>query len=184
MGFGRAHSPQSVSRAPRELSAARNCTRDEGGPFEFGDQEPISSHPPRERPATGATGIIDPGGSGRPCRARHLPQRRERLLRSGVVHGLQPALRHGSEPENKLARRPREMPRKARSTALFDRQMRLPDSRSICSVAGCEVQSRRGLDRSTHANGLGPRPASRSEELETPHETRRSTDARAECGSH
>jgi hypothetical protein len=22
----------------------RNCTRDEGGPFEFGDQEPISSH--------------------------------------------------------------------------------------------------------------------------------------------
>jgi hypothetical protein len=33
-----------VSRAPREFSAARNCTRDEGGPFEFGDQEPISSH--------------------------------------------------------------------------------------------------------------------------------------------
>jgi hypothetical protein len=33
-----------VSRAPYELSAARNCTRDEGGPFEFGDQEPISSH--------------------------------------------------------------------------------------------------------------------------------------------
>src|SRR5262249_51405728 len=33
-----------VSRAPHELSAARNCTRDEGGPFEFGDQEPISSH--------------------------------------------------------------------------------------------------------------------------------------------
>ena len=33
-----------VSRAPQELSATRNCTRDEGGPFEFGDQEPISSH--------------------------------------------------------------------------------------------------------------------------------------------
>ena len=33
-----------VSRAPHELFAARNCTRDEGGPFEFGDQEPISSH--------------------------------------------------------------------------------------------------------------------------------------------
>src|SRR6516164_8495471 len=33
-----------VSRAPYELSAARNCTKDEGGPFEFGDQEPISSH--------------------------------------------------------------------------------------------------------------------------------------------
>jgi hypothetical protein len=33
-----------VSRAPHELSVARNCTRDEGGPIEFGDQEPISSH--------------------------------------------------------------------------------------------------------------------------------------------
>src|SRR5262249_56462877 len=33
-----------VSRAPHELSAARNCTRDEGGPFEFGDEEPISGH--------------------------------------------------------------------------------------------------------------------------------------------
>ena len=33
-----------VSRAPHGLSAARNCTRDEGGPFGFGDQEPISSH--------------------------------------------------------------------------------------------------------------------------------------------
>jgi hypothetical protein len=33
-----------VSRAPYELPAARNCTRDEGGPFEFGDQELISSH--------------------------------------------------------------------------------------------------------------------------------------------
>jgi hypothetical protein len=32
-----------VSRAPYELSAARNCTKDEGGPFEFGDQESISS---------------------------------------------------------------------------------------------------------------------------------------------
>ena len=26
------------------VAAVRNCTRDEGGPFEFGDQEPISSH--------------------------------------------------------------------------------------------------------------------------------------------
>ena len=45
---GNRHEPMSglgrVSRAPHEVSAARNCTRDEGGPFEFGDQEPISSH--------------------------------------------------------------------------------------------------------------------------------------------
>ena len=26
-------------------SASRNCKRDEGGPFGFGDQEPIPSHP-------------------------------------------------------------------------------------------------------------------------------------------
>ena len=33
-----------VSRAPYELSAARNCTRDEGGPFEVGSQVQVSSH--------------------------------------------------------------------------------------------------------------------------------------------
>jgi len=33
-----------VSRAPYELSAARNCTRDEGGPFEAGSQVQVSSH--------------------------------------------------------------------------------------------------------------------------------------------
>jgi hypothetical protein len=43
-----------VSRAPHELSAARNCTRDGGGPFEFGDQEPISS---RRKPP-GAKGVV------------------------------------------------------------------------------------------------------------------------------
>src|SRR5215472_10188055 len=33
-----------VSRASPGVPALRNCTRDEGGPFGFGDQEPISSH--------------------------------------------------------------------------------------------------------------------------------------------
>jgi hypothetical protein len=33
-----------VSRASLGVPALRNCTRDEGGPFGFGDQEPISSH--------------------------------------------------------------------------------------------------------------------------------------------
>ena len=33
-----------VSRASPVQTAVRNCTRDEGGPFGFGDQEPISSH--------------------------------------------------------------------------------------------------------------------------------------------
>jgi NADH:ubiquinone oxidoreductase subunit B-like Fe-S oxidoreductase len=33
-----------VSRAPSWVLAMRNCTRDEGGPFEFGNQVLISSH--------------------------------------------------------------------------------------------------------------------------------------------
>ena len=33
-----------VSRAAPVQTAVRNCTRDEGGPFGFGDQEPIPSH--------------------------------------------------------------------------------------------------------------------------------------------
>ncbi len=32
-----------VTSAAR-VAAARNCTRDEGGPFGFGDQEPIPSY--------------------------------------------------------------------------------------------------------------------------------------------
>ena len=33
-----------VSRVTPVQTAMRNCTRDEGGPFEFGDQVLISSH--------------------------------------------------------------------------------------------------------------------------------------------
>ncbi len=33
-----------VSRASPVQTAMRNCTRDEGGPFGFGDQEPIPSY--------------------------------------------------------------------------------------------------------------------------------------------
>src|SRR5262249_35466650 len=33
-----------VSRASPGVPALRNCTRDEGGPFGFGNQVPISSH--------------------------------------------------------------------------------------------------------------------------------------------
>jgi hypothetical protein len=33
-----------VSRAPLVHTAMRNCMRDEGGPFEFGNQVLISSH--------------------------------------------------------------------------------------------------------------------------------------------
>jgi len=33
-----------VSRASPVHTVMRNCSRDEGGPFEIGDQEPTSSH--------------------------------------------------------------------------------------------------------------------------------------------
>jgi len=33
-----------VSRASPVHAVMRNCSRDEGGPFEIGDQEPTSSH--------------------------------------------------------------------------------------------------------------------------------------------
>jgi hypothetical protein len=33
-----------VSRVTPVQTAKRNCTRDEGGPFEFGNQVPISNH--------------------------------------------------------------------------------------------------------------------------------------------
>jgi hypothetical protein len=36
--------PGLVSRVPPVQTALRNCTRDEGGPFEFGNQVLISSH--------------------------------------------------------------------------------------------------------------------------------------------
>jgi hypothetical protein len=41
--------PRHISTLPCVTSIAgpngmRNCTRDEGGPFGFGDQEPIPSH--------------------------------------------------------------------------------------------------------------------------------------------
>src|SRR6516165_4455961 len=64
-GWGR------VSRAPYELSAARNCTRDEGGPFEFGDQEPISSHRKLLRAKAVVVSVAEtPGQRSRQARSR------------------------------------------------------------------------------------------------------------------
>src|SRR5215467_11529129 len=71
-----------VSRAPHELSAARNCTRDEGGPFEFGDQEPISSHRKPLRTKAVVVSVAEtPGQRFRPpCRlvVALEPRRRQR----------------------------------------------------------------------------------------------------------
>ena len=75
-----------VSRAPRKLSAARNCTRDEGGPFEFGDQEPISSHRKPLRPEAVVVSVAETPGQdfGRHGRERRAQANRCRSVESGL----------------------------------------------------------------------------------------------------
>ena len=75
-----------VSRAPRELSAARNCARDEGGPFEFGDQEPISSHRKLLRAKAVVVSVAETPGQdfGRHGRERRAQANRCRSVESGL----------------------------------------------------------------------------------------------------
>src|SRR5215470_1198216 len=75
-----------VSRAPHELSAARNCTRDEGGPFEFGDQEPISSHRKLLRAKAVVVSVAETPGHdfGRHGRERRAQANRCRSVESGL----------------------------------------------------------------------------------------------------
>src|SRR6516164_3430220 len=75
-----------VSRAPYELSAARNCTRDEGGPFEFGDQEPISSHRKLLRAKAAVVSVAETPGQdfGRHGRERRAQANRCRSVESGL----------------------------------------------------------------------------------------------------
>ena len=75
-----------VSRAPSELSAARNCTRDEGGPFEFGDQEPISSHRKLLRAKAVVVSVAETPGQdfGRHGRERRAQANRCRSVESGL----------------------------------------------------------------------------------------------------
>ena len=75
-----------VSRAPRELCAARNCTRDEGGPFEFGDQEPISSHRKLLRAKAVVVSVAETPGQdfGRHGRERRAQANRCRSVESGL----------------------------------------------------------------------------------------------------
>src|SRR5262249_13833244 len=75
-----------VSRASYELSAARNCTRDEGGPFEFGDQEPISSHRKLLRAKAVVVSVAETPGQdfGRHGRARRAQANGWRSVESGL----------------------------------------------------------------------------------------------------
>src|SRR5215469_1627667 len=74
------------ARAPYELFAARNCTRDEGGPFEFGDQEPISSHRKLLRAKPVVVSVAETPGQdfGRHGRERRAQANRCRSVESGL----------------------------------------------------------------------------------------------------
>jgi hypothetical protein len=89
-----------VSRAPSELSAARNCTRDEGGPFEFGDQEPISSHRKLLRAKAVVVSVAETPGQdfGRHGRERRAQANRCRSVESGLGD-----VRTGGDPSSGIS---------------------------------------------------------------------------------
>ena len=66
--------------------AMRNCTRDEGGPFGFGDQEPIPSHRELLRPKSVVVSVAETPGrdSGRHGRERRAQANRCRSVESGL----------------------------------------------------------------------------------------------------
>jgi hypothetical protein len=51
-----------ASRVTPVHTALRNSTRDEGGPFGFGDQEPISSHRELLRPKAVVVSVAEKSG--------------------------------------------------------------------------------------------------------------------------
>jgi hypothetical protein len=75
-----------VSRASPGVPALRNCTRDEGGPFEFGDQEPISSHRKLLRAKAVVVSVAETSGQdfGRHGRERRAQANRCRSVESGL----------------------------------------------------------------------------------------------------
>jgi hypothetical protein len=75
-----------VSRASPVQTAMRNCTRDEGGPFEVGNQVLISSHrKPLRSKAVVASVAETPGqDSGRHGRERRAQANRRRSVESGL----------------------------------------------------------------------------------------------------
>src|SRR5207248_11484817 len=74
------------SRAAPGVPALRNCTRDEGGPFGFGDQEPISSHRKLLWSKAMVVSVAETPGqdSGRHGRERRAQANRCRSVESGL----------------------------------------------------------------------------------------------------
>jgi hypothetical protein len=63
-----------------------NCTRDEGGPFGFGNQVPISSHRKLLSPKATVVNVAETPGrdSGRHGRERRAQANRRRSVESGL----------------------------------------------------------------------------------------------------
>src|SRR6516165_9665736 len=77
-----------VSRASPVHTGMRNCSRDEGGPFGFGDQEPIPSHRKLLRSKAVVVSVAETSGQGsRQAGSREasasepLQKRRKRIRR-------------------------------------------------------------------------------------------------------
>jgi hypothetical protein len=75
-----------VSRASPVETAMRNCTRDEAGPFGFGDQKPIPSHRKLLRSKYVVLSVAGTPGqdSGRHARERRAQANRCRSVESGL----------------------------------------------------------------------------------------------------
>src|SRR5262247_304504 len=75
-----------VSRATPGVPARDNCTRDEGGPFGFGDQVPISSHRKLLWSKAMVVSVAETPGqdSGRHGRERRAQANRCRSVESGL----------------------------------------------------------------------------------------------------
>src|SRR5262249_46451138 len=75
-----------VSRASPVHTAMRNCTRDEGGPFGFGNQVPISSHRKLLRSKAVVVNVAETSGQdpGRHGRERRAQANRCRSVESGL----------------------------------------------------------------------------------------------------
>jgi hypothetical protein len=74
-----------VSRVTPVHTAVRNCTRDEGTPFEVGNQVLISSH--RKLLSSKAMVVNVAGHQQQPKRAQQSRQRRRRFTHSAAVAG-------------------------------------------------------------------------------------------------
>src|SRR5712675_1145954 len=158
-----------VSRAPREFSAARNCTRDEGGPFEFGDQVPITSHRKLLWSKAMVVSVAETPGqdSGRHGRERRAQANRCRSVESGLGD-----VRTGGDPSSGISsgdalilleRHPACRRREARPGFRMERE-------NLCLVTprGVKGQAASGSNREGESTEAGRRGGAARNSVEGP----------------